>query len=232
MLIEIFKLIEGAIRKNEKKLIVILKDYKRSCVSVNLPDKTLSKLGLTFARSREEIISSSVRARGREREGSAFSPSSPPWVVCTVAGMATLPPLLFLSLPHLFLSLTLRISLELSSGKVFRPQLFRTRGLPLAGSRSLLKTSDISLSLSHIHETLTSHSISVHLYSLGSKHLLWILAIFFQVEDNICKFAKKGLTPSQIGVILRDSHGIAQVKSVTGSKILRILKAHGMRSVC
>lgn len=33
--------------------------------------------------------------------------------------------------------------------------------------------------------------------------------------------------PSQIGAILRDSHGIAQVKSVTGSKILRILKAHG-----
>ncbi|KAI7999516.1 40S ribosomal protein S13 [Camellia lanceoleosa] len=49
-----------------------------------------------------------------------------------------------------------------------------------------------------------------------------------QVEENICKFAKKGMTPSQIGVILRDSHGIAQVKSVTGSKILRILKAHGL----
>ncbi|PPS12785.1 hypothetical protein GOBAR_AA07838 [Gossypium barbadense] len=49
-----------------------------------------------------------------------------------------------------------------------------------------------------------------------------------KVEENICKFAKKGLTPSQIGVILRDSHGIAQVKSVTGSKILRILKAHGL----
>ena len=50
---------------------------------------------------------------------------------------------------------------------------------------------------------------------------------FVQVEENICKFAKKGLTPSQIGVILRDSHGIAQVKSVTGNKILRILKAQG-----
>ena len=49
----------------------------------------------------------------------------------------------------------------------------------------------------------------------------------FKVDENICKFAKKGMTPSQIGVILRDSHGIAQVKSVTGSKILRILKAHG-----
>ena len=52
--------------------------------------------------------------------------------------------------------------------------------------------------------------------------------IWFQVDDNICKFAKKGLTPSQIGVILRDSHGIAQVRSVTGNQILRILKAHGM----
>lgn len=45
--------------------------------------------------------------------------------------------------------------------------------------------------------------------------------------DTIAKMAKKGMTPSQIGVLLRDSHGIAQVKSVTGSKILRILKGQG-----
>lgn len=56
----------------------------------------------------------------------------------------------------------------------------------------------------------------------------WLKITPPDVEDNICKFAKKGMTPSQIGVILRDSHGIAQVKSVTGSKILRILKAHGL----
>jgi small subunit ribosomal protein S13e len=42
------------------------------------------------------------------------------------------------------------------------------------------------------------------------------------------KLAKKGLTPSQIGVILRDSHGIAQVKAVTGNKILRLLKKEGL----
>ena len=36
------------------------------------------------------------------------------------------------------------------------------------------------------------------------------------------------MTPSQIGVILRDSMGIPQVNSVTGSKILRILKTAGM----
>ncbi|XP_045791420.1 40S ribosomal protein S13-like [Trifolium pratense] len=38
----------------------------------------------------------------------------------------------------------------------------------------------------------------------------------------------RGLTLSQIGVILRDSHGIAQVKNLTGNKILRILKTHGL----
>lgn len=31
-----------------------------------------------------------------------------------------------------------------------------------------------------------------------------------------------------VGVILRDSHGVAQVRYVTGNKILRILKAKGL----
>lgn len=48
------------------------------------------------------------------------------------------------------------------------------------------------------------------------------------VEEHVCKLARKGLTPSQIGVILRDSYGVAQVKSVTGSKILRLLKKNGL----
>jgi len=56
----------------------------------------------------------------------------------------------------------------------------------------------------------------------------WLKITSQEVADHVCKLAKKGLTPSQIGVILRDSHGIAQVKNVTGSKILRILKANGL----
>lgn len=48
------------------------------------------------------------------------------------------------------------------------------------------------------------------------------------VVEHITKLAKKGLTPSQIGVTLRDSFGIPQVKNVTGSKILRILKTQGV----
>ena len=42
------------------------------------------------------------------------------------------------------------------------------------------------------------------------------------------KLARKGVTPSQIGATLRDSHGVAQVRFVTGNKILRILKSEGL----
>ncbi|KAK2080590.1 40S ribosomal protein S13-2 [Prototheca wickerhamii] len=56
----------------------------------------------------------------------------------------------------------------------------------------------------------------------------WLKITSNEVDDMIVKFARKGLTPSQIGVLLRDSHGVAQVKSVTGNKILRILKGHGL----
>jgi len=56
----------------------------------------------------------------------------------------------------------------------------------------------------------------------------WVQLSPQEVEDQCCKLAKKGFTPSQIGVTLRDSEGIAQVKSVTGSKILRLLKKNGL----
>eukprot|EP00126_Sphaerothecum_destruens_P001676 Sdes_comp15082_c0_seq2m3880 len=56
----------------------------------------------------------------------------------------------------------------------------------------------------------------------------WLKVSPEEVKEHIYKLAKKGLTPSQIGVILRDSHGVAQVKNVTGNKILRILKTKGM----
>ena len=56
----------------------------------------------------------------------------------------------------------------------------------------------------------------------------WLKTSPEEVVDQVCKLAKKGLTPSQIGVILRDLHGVAQVRAVTGNKILRILKGNGL----
>ncbi|KAM7454719.1 hypothetical protein BLSTO_04523 [Blastocystis sp. subtype 1] len=58
----------------------------------------------------------------------------------------------------------------------------------------------------------------------------WLKTTSAEVEASVCRLAKKGLTPSQIGVLLRDQKGIGQVKAVTGSKILRILKKNGRGS--
>ncbi|KAF7297263.1 Ribosomal protein S13 [Mycena indigotica] len=56
----------------------------------------------------------------------------------------------------------------------------------------------------------------------------WLKTTPEEVVEHIVKLARKGLTPSQIGVTLRDSHGIPQVRFLTGNKILRILKSQGL----
>lgn len=48
------------------------------------------------------------------------------------------------------------------------------------------------------------------------------------VVEQIIKYARKGLTPSQIGVLLRDAHGVTQARVITGNKVLRILKSNGL----
>ncbi|KAG1675654.1 hypothetical protein FOA52_002363 [Chlamydomonas sp. UWO 241] len=56
----------------------------------------------------------------------------------------------------------------------------------------------------------------------------WVKTTPAEVVEQITKLARKGMTPSQIGVTLRDSQGIPMVGSVTGSKILRILRSKGL----
>lgn len=58
----------------------------------------------------------------------------------------------------------------------------------------------------------------------------WLKVTPEQVVDQICKLAKKGATPSQIGVVLRDSHGVAQTKFVTG-ELATYLRRTGVDSV-
>ena len=56
---------------------------------------------------------------------------------------------------------------------------------------------------------------------------LWSTMTPKSIVLMIVKYAKKGMTPSQIGVALRDQYGIPQVRFITGKKILRILKKEG-----
>lgn len=45
----------------------------------------------------------------------------------------------------------------------------------------------------------------------------WCKATATEVKESICKLARKGMTPSQIGVVLRDSNGIPQVRQPAAS---------------
>ncbi len=47
-------------------------------------------------------------------------------------------------------------------------------------------------------------------------------------EALVVKLRKKGLSPSLIGLKLRDQYGIPDVKLLTGKKITEILEAHDM----
>ncbi|MEM4260444.1 MAG: 30S ribosomal protein S15 [Candidatus Woesearchaeota archaeon] len=50
-----------------------------------------------------------------------------------------------------------------------------------------------------------------------------------EVEILVAKAAKEGLTPSLIGIHLRDSYGIPDVKLITGKTITRILKEKNLQ---
>jgi len=50
-----------------------------------------------------------------------------------------------------------------------------------------------------------------------------------QVEGFVVKYAKEGLTPSQIGIKLRDQHAIPLVKSVTKKTVIQILEENKLK---
>ncbi|ODQ82741.1 hypothetical protein BABINDRAFT_5663 [Babjeviella inositovora NRRL Y-12698] len=56
----------------------------------------------------------------------------------------------------------------------------------------------------------------------------WFKSSPDSVIEQVIKYARKGLTPSQIGVSLRDAHGVSKTQIITGNKILRILKSNGL----
>ena len=47
------------------------------------------------------------------------------------------------------------------------------------------------------------------------------------IEELVLKLAKEGRYPSEIGMILRDQHGIPDVKQAIGKSIAQILSARG-----
>ncbi len=49
-----------------------------------------------------------------------------------------------------------------------------------------------------------------------------------EVADLVLKYRKEEYTPSMIGIVLRDQHGIPSVRLGTGKKITKILREQGL----
>ena len=71
----------------------------------------------------------------------------------------------------------------------------------------------------HTHRHGKSHSIRPAVLQKPS----WVSQSPAEVEELVIKYTKDGLTPSQVGIKLRDQHSIPLVKPVTGKSMGQIL---------
>ena len=71
----------------------------------------------------------------------------------------------------------------------------------------------------HTHRHGKSHSIRPVIL----KQPPWISQSPKEVEDLVIKYAKEGLSPSQIGIKLRDQYSIPQVKTITKKNLVEFI---------
>jgi small subunit ribosomal protein S13e len=55
----------------------------------------------------------------------------------------------------------------------------------------------------------------------------WVVHTPKSIVDLIVAMSKKGTSPSQIGVIIRDKEAVPSIKLLTSQKIIRLLKKNG-----
>ncbi|HET6516786.1 MAG TPA: 30S ribosomal protein S15 [Nitrosopumilaceae archaeon] len=77
----------------------------------------------------------------------------------------------------------------------------------------------------HTHRHGKSHSIR----PVTVRSPSWVSQDSKQIEELVAKYAKEGLTPSQIGIKLRDQHAIPLVKPVTKKTIMQILEENNLK---
>ena len=78
----------------------------------------------------------------------------------------------------------------------------------------------------HSHRHGKSHSIRPSTLRAPS----WITQSPKEVEELVVKYAKDGLSPSQIGIKLRDQHSIPLIKPITKKSMSQILKENELVS--
>ncbi|MGC8913403.1 MAG: 30S ribosomal protein S15 [Thermoplasmata archaeon] len=56
----------------------------------------------------------------------------------------------------------------------------------------------------------------------------WVPLSKEEVEQKVVELAKRGMTPAVIGMVLRDQHGVPNVKLATGKTLTQILKENNL----
>ncbi|HHH77750.1 MAG: 30S ribosomal protein S15 [Thermoplasmata archaeon] len=79
--------------------------------------------------------------------------------------------------------------------------------------------------MARMHSRKKGKSSSTH--PIERKHPKWGLNPR-EIEDRIVSMAKEGKSQAIIGITLRDSHGVPDIKAATGKKLSKILEEHGM----
>ncbi len=78
----------------------------------------------------------------------------------------------------------------------------------------------------HTHRHGKSHTIRPATLRAPS----WITQSPKEIEELVVKYSKDGLTPSQIGLKLRDQHSIPLVKPITKKSVGEILKENNIQA--
>ena len=78
----------------------------------------------------------------------------------------------------------------------------------------------------HTHRHGKSHSIRPAILRTPS----WVTQSPTEIEELVIKYTKDGLTPSQIGIKLRDQHAIPLIKSITKKSMGQILEEHDLKA--
>jgi len=78
----------------------------------------------------------------------------------------------------------------------------------------------------HTHRHGKSHSIRPATLRAPS----WITISPKEIEELVIKYSKDGLTPSQIGLKLRDQHSIPLIKPITKKSVGKILQENDLQA--
>jgi small subunit ribosomal protein S15 len=78
----------------------------------------------------------------------------------------------------------------------------------------------------HTHRHGKSHSIRPATPRVPS----WVTLSPAEIEELVVKYTKDGLTPSQIGIKLRDQHAIPLIKTITKKSMGQILEEHDLKA--